>query len=174
MVLRFDTCFHRLRQIRIAHLLLELGIGAEDATAAAMAISGGFLNEDTENVEQGPGIQTPSNIASHAGLHSAIESSTIPSPPRENVTFLASPDSALFETKLHLALNFYAPPSLQRIVLVRKPYTDALELLGGHFPPNRQAIVRFASVQREIGQIFERVDVRLSFGMYLNAMYLLF
>ena len=135
--------FHRLRQIRIAHLLLELGIGAEDAAAAAAAISSGLLNEEHDDAEQDLGSQTTSGL--NSSLTTEIHTPTsIASLPRDNnVALVVSPDSTLFETKLHLTYYFYAPPWLQRVLFTRGPYTDTLQLLGGQFPLARQAMIRF-------------------------------
>ena len=145
---------HRLRQLRIAHLLLELGIGADDASAAAAAISSGILNEESDHVQ--PDIGSASS-----GLPSFPSDAQSTS---ENVALVVSPESAIFETRLHLAFGFYTPPWLWKVNYTRAPFTDVLELIGGQFLTVRHAIVRFefdpSDNKHANSLLTEKLDVR--------------
>ena len=144
---------------------MELGIGADDAAAAAAAISSGMLNEgDHDENEQDP--NDPITNSQHTG---PSESTTLPNSGRDNAALLASPESAIFETKLHLAFTFYVSPWLQKVVFTREPFTDTLDLVGGRFLPGRQAIVRFefsvlnttsSYANSGCGYFVEKLDVR--------------
>lgn len=145
VIYRTTHLLHRLRQIRIAHLLLELGIGADDAAAAAAAISNGILNEENEDVEQHSSKQAATNNQQSSSLMQSqpTELPTPSVPTRDNVALLISPESSVFETKLHLAFTFYISPWLHKVNFSHGPFTDALELIGGRFLPGRQAVIRF-------------------------------
>ena len=137
---------HRLHQIRIAHLLLELGIGADDAAAAAAAISNGILNEENKDTDQHLSKQAIINTQqspSSTMQSQSTEVSTVLVPARDNVALLVSPESSVFESKLHLAFTFYISPWLQKLNYTHGPFTDALEIIGGRFLHSRQAVIRF-------------------------------
>ena len=143
---------------------MELGIGADDAAAAAAAISSGILNEGDEDNEKDSGDLVANS--QHTGSN---ELPTFQNSSRDNAGLLVSPENAIFETKLHLAFTFYISPWLQKVVFTREPFTDTLELVGGRFLPGRQAMVRFefsvldttplyANVDN--GSLVEKIDVR--------------
>ncbi len=134
---------------------MELGIGADDASAAAAAISSGILNEGHEDGQQDTKRKISNGSASEAQSAS------------DNVSLLFAPESAMFETRLHLAFSFYTTPWLDKVNLVRAPFTDVLELIGGRFFQVKHAVVRFEfsppATKESTRILTEKLDVRSPF-----------